>query len=145
MITQNFVERRPQANYVLYSGRLRKPGDGDLLTENHSSLWGTGDHVTASDESADVELYMVGDYSLKAAVLADATPDGRLYYPSAQNAGWTMNTWGGKNNIPTLDFWVKTDAMPAVGEDRYLFRPRTLRARSVRRFPRISRCFDARS
>jgi len=106
MIVSNFIKQRAKANYVLYHGELRKPGDADFWTENQSGLWGKESGTFLDDNSAG--NYKVGGYSLK----ATSTDPSNIYiwYPSAQLAGWNMTKWGGRYNIPTLNFWFKRDA-----------------------------------
>lgn len=116
MMLQAIDYRRALANYVLYYGRLLKPGDGDRWTENNHALWGTGDHTTASTE-AGATNFLIGSSSLKLDHDVDATPDNQAYYPSTQDAAWDIDSWGGIHNIPTLDFWMKTSATAGIGNN----------------------------
>jgi hypothetical protein len=106
MLVSNFTKQRAKANYVLYYGELRKPGDADFWTENQSGLWWKESGTFTDDNSAG--NYKVGAYSLK----ATSTDPSNIYiaYPLTENAAWDMTKWGGKYNIPTLNFWFKRDA-----------------------------------
>jgi len=106
MIVSSFTKQRAKSNYVLYYGELRKPGDADFWTENQSGLWWKESGTFTDDNSAG--NYKVGAYSLK----ATSTDPSNIYiaYPLAENAAWDMTKWGGKYNIPTLNFWFKRDA-----------------------------------
>jgi hypothetical protein len=114
MQAQTLDYRRAEANYVLYYGALLKPGDKDLWTENNHTKWGTGDHTTSSDEAGAGNV-VIGSASLKLAHVVDATPDNQAYYPAAQNAAWDIENWGGRWNIPTINFWFKTSATDGIG------------------------------
>ncbi len=107
MIISNFRKQKPQGNYILYHGKLRKPGDGDFWTENQHALWGkTGVTTLSSDNAAG--NYKTGAYSLKGtATIGD---DIAFWYPSAKDAAWDIENWGGLYNIPTISFWIKRDA-----------------------------------
>ena len=106
MIISSFTKQRARANYILYYGELRKPGDADFWTENQSGLWWKESGSFTDDNGAG--NYKVGSYSLKA---TSADPSNiYIAYPSAENAAWDMTKWGGMYNIPTLNFWFKRDS-----------------------------------
>jgi len=104
MLVSKFTKQRSDANYILYHGVLRKPGDQDFWTENQSGLWGK----TAGSFTDDNADYRVGTYSLK--VTAADPSNIEFWYPKDYDAVWDMTKWGGKYNIPTLNFWYKRDS-----------------------------------
>jgi hypothetical protein len=100
-----------EANYVLYHGAFRKPGNGDLWTENNAALWGVpaGAFVTLSNEGPDT-ICKVGHYSLKALVNIQDISQEYWFYPSTKNAGWDLTRIGGSYTIPTFSFWARRNA-----------------------------------
>jgi len=102
-----FQQLAKESNYVLYYGRFSRPGTGDFWTENNKALWGKTAAMTLTDDNS-AGNYKVGSYSLKASM---PTPgDMLLYYPLSADANWDATKWGGKYNIPRVNFWVKRDA-----------------------------------
>jgi len=100
-----FQELAKEANYILYHGRLQKPGNGDFWTENQSGLWGHDANTTMGDDNAD---FKVGAFSLTG---QSADPNHTIfYYPSGMAANWEIDDWGGQYNVPTISYWVKRDA-----------------------------------
>lgn len=110
-MSYSFEDLTKEANYVLYHGAFRKPGNGDLWTENNMALWGVlgGGFVTLSNEGPDT-ICKVGHYSLKALVNIQHISDEYWFYPSAQNAGWDLTKIGGSYTIPTFSFWARRNA-----------------------------------
>jgi len=100
-----------EANYILYHGAFRKPGNGDLWTENNAGLWGVpaGAFVTLSNEGPDT-IWKVGHYSLKALVNIQDISQEYWFYPTAQNAAWNITRIGGSYTIPTFSFWARRNA-----------------------------------
>jgi len=110
-LSYDFQDLTREANYILYHGAFRKPGNGDLWTENNAALWGVpgGGFVTLSNEGPDT-IWKVGHYSLKALVNIQDISEERFYYPSAQNAAWDLTRIGGDYTIPTFSFWARRNA-----------------------------------
>jgi len=102
-----FQHLAKEANYVGYHGRFKRPSTGDYWTENNSALWDKPGTVGLADDNA-AGNYKVGSFSLKGT--ASAPNDITYWYPSSADAAWPVDKWGGKYNIPRLNFWVKRDA-----------------------------------
>jgi len=100
-----------EANYILYHGAFRKPGNGDLWTENNAGLWDVpaGGFVTLSNEGPDT-IMKVGHYSLKALVNIQDIASEYWFYPATQNADWDLTRIGGSYTIPTFSFWARRNA-----------------------------------
>lgn len=112
MILAPFHKLEQEANYILYSGILKKPGDGDRWTENNSSDWSvTGNDVgtpaTISDEAS---IVVMNDYSIKVTTGDGAAGSAIAKYPDAGGQDWDITKWGGKYNIPSLNFYVKVSS-----------------------------------
>lgn len=109
MIVSSFTKQRSDANYILYHGKLRKPPRGDTWTENNKALWGKNASTTLTDDNS-AGNFKVGSYSLKASRTYDGGNTCNMWYPSAENAAWTINNWGGEYNIPVVFFHFKCDS-----------------------------------
>jgi hypothetical protein len=123
MLTSGFTKRRAQANLVHYYGRLFKPGDRDMWTEytlvdgagndKGADQWdATSANVTANDDNT-VTDQVIGDYSVRFDI---SGADTDVQVPSGKAENWDIASWGGDHIIPVLDFWVKYDDMPGVGD-----------------------------
>lgn len=88
------------ANNVVLAFDLRKPAY-DWLTEDSggSALWGNDGLTSITDSAAQ---FVVGSHSL---LLSPAVPAGDAYYPSTEDAGWNIESWGSEKSIPTLNFY----------------------------------------
>lgn len=111
MIVSKFTKQRSDGNYILYSGKLQKPGDADYWTENHSGDWSVDGGVDASyGKTDDNAVYKVGSYSLKCYTGVGLGSWVAIDYPSTKNAAWNIDAWGGKYNIPQLVLFLRRDA-----------------------------------
>jgi hypothetical protein len=111
LLSYSLQDLTKEANYILYHGAFRKPGNGDLWTENNAALWGVpgGGFVTLSNEGP-ATICKVGQYSLKALVAIQDISQEYWYYPSGQSAAWDLTKIGGNYNIPTFSFWARRNA-----------------------------------
>ena len=101
IITYDFEELEPEANYVIYYGAWQRPCNGDSWTENSSSLWG---HPIGCTLSNDAVKYKVNTYGLRCTV--NATYNwGSMFYPSNRNAAWDLSNWK-DFNTPTINFYL---------------------------------------
>jgi len=89
------------ANYLIYQGLFKKPGNGDLWTENNSALWGADDGEVFDDNN--VGYFMVGDYSIR----FEPTPTvaGDAYYPITEDGGWDFTDVESIDAVPTVNFY----------------------------------------
>lgn len=110
-LSYDFQDLTREANYVLYHGAFRMPGNGDLWTENNAALWGVpaGAFVTLSNEGPDT-ICKAGHYSLKALVNIQDISQEYWFYPSTQTAHWNLSMVGGTYTIPTFSFWARRNA-----------------------------------
>lgn len=90
------------ANKIVLLSNLRKPGY-DFWTNNQSGLWGhTATHIALTDEAT---VKIVGSHSLRA-----ESPDsvgGFYWYPSSQDAAWSISSVGSEDTIPSLNFYAR--------------------------------------
>jgi hypothetical protein len=108
MQVQNFTHQRPDANIVIYHGNLLKPGDADRWTENNSALWDdSGANVTKGDSGTS----LVGSFSFQMTFTA---ADNCWYPNGAKDLDWEIDNLGGRYNIPTLNFKLRSDTLPGV-------------------------------
>lgn len=105
-----FQELDEEANYVVYYGTLKKPAT-EIWTENNSSLWGYTAGGSGHGIYDDGVYSRVGSYSLKC-VTDDSSPSAAIYvyYPSAKNAAWDMEKWGGRYSFPKINFYLRRHA-----------------------------------
>lgn len=102
-----------EANYILYHGKFRKPGSGDVWTNGNAANWDTSVvnaawQCTMSDESG-AGLFVVGSNSLE----AYGDTNGQSFdfmYPSSKDATWDLTKIGGEHNIPSINFYMQCDA-----------------------------------
>ena len=88
------------ANNIVLATDLRKP-PYDYWTEGCvPGSWGTEnlDGLTAD------ATCVVGTVSMK---IAFAIGQGEAYYPSTEDAGWDVTTWGSEKTIPRLNFYYR--------------------------------------
>jgi len=101
-----FQKLTKEANYILYQGAFRYPGKGDLA-ENNASSWGVAGGGGLFNDGS---ISKVGSYSIKCTLPSGSGSWLEAYYPSGKNAAWNITTWGGRYNIPQINFWVRRDA-----------------------------------
>lgn len=107
MMVQDFAFRRPEANYVLYHGNFRKPGDGDRWTATTTG-WDDNSGSCTITLDTDAGDYRVGSSGLN---IDYGVNGGHARYPSTLDAAWDIENWGGDHNIPAVDFWIKTSSV----------------------------------
>jgi len=125
--TFNFQKLAKEANYILYSGRLRKPGGGDKWTENAHASWADGIlnaawTATFTSESG-AGLFRVGSNSLEAC--GDTVGSNFDFaYPNPAVSPWAWDTtkMGGEHNIPTVSLYVYADSNVDLTGDYPCFR-----------------------
>jgi len=88
------------ANNIVLATDLRKP-PYDFWTEGEvPGSWGT-ENIDALTADA---TCVVGTVSMK---IAFALTPGEVYYPSTEDAGWDVTTWGSEKTIPRLNFYYR--------------------------------------
>lgn len=102
------------ANNIVLATDLRKP-PRDFWTEHEvPAAWGDDN---LDDLAADVGTKVVGDNSMR---ITFAIGQGEAYYPSTEDAGWDVTTWGSEKTIPHLNFYFR-DHGPVSLTTIYLF------------------------
>lgn len=111
MITNEFVQQRPEANYILYHGSFMRPGSGDAC-ENNKAQWG-GDNLGVNWPDDDAVNYVVGSYSIEAEGVPGANR--RLYWPSTEDMSLDLTKCGGRYNPAEIEFNIYTDVAGGNG------------------------------
>ncbi|NIO40018.1 MAG: hypothetical protein GTO41_07400, partial [Burkholderiales bacterium] len=101
------------ANSIVLSSLLRKPAE-DWITELNpspggtggSQLWGGAGGSTGITDTAVAGEFIVGANAVKQTTNGAVT---QLRYPSGQAAAWDFNNIGSENNIPTVNFYLRTN------------------------------------
>lgn len=119
-----------EANYILYAGRMRKPGGGDLWTEYRgagadtgSALWnddiqGLTFTTTLTNENG-AGLFRIGSYSIEGH--GDTVGDQFWFdYPTSRDSAWDLDKMGGEHNIPSFSFYIQRDTNVSVAADNEL-------------------------
>lgn len=107
-----FQELDKEANYILYYGRLRKPGSGDLWTESNAvAMWDTSviNAAWQCTMSNDAGVKIVGANSTEA-YCDNVASAFDFCFPSSKDMGLNVSKMGGEHSIPTLSFYVQCDA-----------------------------------
>jgi hypothetical protein len=99
----NIESLGPEANYIIYYGKWRRPSNGDGVTENTSALWSAMDaDTTLSDDAVN---YIVNSYSVKMLRNNAVGSVTGGWYPSGRNAAWDFSGFT-DFNVPTLNFYI---------------------------------------
>jgi len=106
-----FEKLAKEANYILYHGRFRKPGNGDLWTESNAANWDTSviNAAWQCTMSDDAGIKVVGSNSLE----GYGDNAGGIFdfcYPSSKDANMNLTKIGGEHNIPSVSFYAQADA-----------------------------------
>jgi len=106
-----FQKLSKEANYILYHGRLRKPGNGDFWTESNAANWDTSviNAAWQCTMSDDAGVKVVGANSLEA-YCDNAGAQFDFCYPSSKDAAMDLTKIGGEHNIPTVSFYAQADS-----------------------------------
>ena len=106
MIVDSFTKYPQDANYVLYEGAFRRPVGSDIWSENNGGSWATSNCAIANNDTVE----KVGSYCIEAQLDA-AEIVGAIAYP-AGGSHWSydITKWGGKYNVPYLQFYCMRDA-----------------------------------
>jgi len=107
-----------EANYVLYYGRLIKPANGDLWTENSSGDWdseavGVGVNVNIADDNT-ASYFVINDYSLRLEGQNGGTS--HFWYPAAEDAGWQFENIESPSNPPVINFYFRKNDLLTEGD-----------------------------
>jgi hypothetical protein len=105
-IVTSFHKTRAEANYILYSGNYRFPGNGDLWTENNSGNWDTqGANAPTLADDSDAADVVVGSYSLRADFSGGKA--GWWFYPGTHDAAVDLTKIETPTSVPFLSFNIK--------------------------------------
>lgn len=90
----------PEANYIIYNGRWRRPSSGDACEGNSSDFGTTAGTFTYADDGT---YHIVGDYGVRCtnSILGGVGFD----YPATQDAAWDFSVFK-EYNTPNLNFYL---------------------------------------
>jgi hypothetical protein len=108
----NFEDLEEEVNYILYYANCIHPVNKDRWTNGNASAWdnypdGAGEFAIVDD---DVTAFMVGTASIQTIWHWPNAPY-YFWYPDTVDLGLDVTALGGKYSIPTLNFWLRRNAL----------------------------------
>lgn len=105
MVIQQFMDRRFEANYILYYGKFLRPANIDVWTEDET-LWY---HPATYTGSPDTSEKKVGSCSISFSTTKNDLGNDELLYPDVDNGArlnFDINKIGGRYAYPSIGLYV---------------------------------------